>query len=78
MLYQWANEAGICGKIVVQPGFKDIKHRKSNLGFQYADQVMKGGILLGCHHGLNAEMIAHIHNSFKEFAKSHAKKTATI
>jgi CDP-6-deoxy-D-xylo-4-hexulose-3-dehydrase len=32
--------------------------------------VMQGGILLGCHHGLNDEMLRHIHSSFEVFADS--------
>ena len=58
------------GNILRQPGFKDIPHRASLEGFANADQVMRGGILIGCHHGLNNEMMNHIHISFDRFAKS--------
>ncbi len=63
------------GNILRQPGFKNIQRRESPAGFQQADQVMRGGILLGCHHGLTPEMIAHIHDSFKELAKCYAKES---
>jgi CDP-6-deoxy-D-xylo-4-hexulose-3-dehydrase len=59
------------GNILRQPGFKHIPRKESAAGYTHADQVMRGGMLLGCHHGLTAEMIAHIHNSFNEFQKQY-------
>ncbi|WP_419419978.1 DegT/DnrJ/EryC1/StrS family aminotransferase [Legionella sp. D16C41] len=59
------------GNILRQPGFKHISRKESANGYACADQVMRGGILLGCHHGLTAEMIAHIHNSFTDFQKQY-------
>ncbi len=56
------------GNILRQPGFQHIKHKKSPQGYAHADSVMRGGILLGCHHGLTQEMMDHIHDSFKVFA----------
>lgn len=61
------------GNILRQPGFCNIKHRQTEQGYANADQVMRGGILLGCHHGLTAEMMAHIHDSFKLFADTYSK-----
>ena len=58
------------GNILRQPGFKDIPHKASSEGFANADQVMRGGILIGCHHGLSNEMMVHMHDSFKHFSKS--------
>lgn len=55
------------GNILRQPGFKNIKCKKSPYGFEHADQVMRGGILIGCHHGLSQEMVDHIHNAFHSF-----------
>ncbi|MCX7090907.1 MAG: aminotransferase class I/II-fold pyridoxal phosphate-dependent enzyme [Legionellales bacterium] len=57
------------GNILRQPGFKDIACRRSEAGYEHTDTVMRGGILMGCHHGLNAEMMAHIHESFTVFAR---------
>lgn len=66
------------GNILRQPGFSHITRRESAAGYQHTDQVMRGGMLLGCHHGLTQEMIDHIHTSFEAFASMHAgKKTAT-
>jgi len=60
------------GNILRQPGFKNIQHVSNGAGYPNADQVMRGGILLACHHGLTDEMLAHVHESFKLFAEQHA------
>jgi CDP-6-deoxy-D-xylo-4-hexulose-3-dehydrase len=64
------------GNILRQPGFSKIERRESATGYPHADQVMRGGILLGCHHGLTPEMMAHIHQSFEEFVKVNIEQTA--
>jgi CDP-6-deoxy-D-xylo-4-hexulose-3-dehydrase len=69
------------GNILRQPGFKNIQHKKSPHGYQNADEVMRGGILLGCHHGLSQEMINHVHESFDLFIKTqvkHSHKTTIV
>lgn len=58
------------GNILRQPGFKQVECIKQQAGYPVADAVMRGGILIGCHHGLTEEMIAHIHNTFKKFVAS--------
>ena len=55
------------GNILRQPGFKEIKCVGKADDFQNSDLVMKGGILLACHHGLNEDLINHIHSSFEIF-----------
>lgn len=57
------------GNILRQPGFKQIVRKESPHGYPNADQVMRGGMLLGCHHGLTREMMNHIHHAFAAFAK---------
>jgi CDP-6-deoxy-D-xylo-4-hexulose-3-dehydrase len=59
------------GNILRQPGFSHIKRKESAVGYPNADQVMRGGMLMGCHHGLTKEMIAHMHESLEAFAKLH-------
>ncbi len=54
------------GNILRQPGFKDIECKRV-ADYPNADQVMRGGILLACHHGLNTEMLKHVHESCKLF-----------
>lgn len=60
------------GNILRQPGFKDIPHRACDNGYPYADQVMRGGMLLACHHGLTEDMLSHIHASIESFATQFA------
>ena len=59
------------GNILRQPGFKDILCRRVD-SYEHTDNVMRGGMLMGCHHGLDAEMMAHIHESFTVFAQEFA------
>jgi len=57
------------GNITRQPGFKNLEMRKA-VSLANADNVMRGGTLLACHHGLNDEMIAHMHSTIEEFIKT--------
>lgn len=66
------------GNILRQPGFSKIQRKESSNGYPNTDQVMRGGILLGCHHGLTPEMMAHIHWSFEEFAKNYIKTSVMV
>ncbi len=54
------------GNILRQPGFENIS-RAGGDSFPVADEVMEGGILLGCHPGLTDLMITEIHERFAEF-----------
>ena len=57
----------LTGNILRQPGFNRIKRKETAKGYPNADRVMQGGILLGCHHGLNDIMMQHIHSTFANF-----------
>ena len=41
--------------------------KKSKDGYQNADNVMRGGVLLACHHGMTSEMFDYMHNVIDEF-----------
>ncbi len=56
------------GNILRQPAMANVEVRVAPEGYPVADAVMRGGILLACHHGLVDEQIDHIHASFEEFA----------
>ncbi|MCC7166603.1 MAG: DegT/DnrJ/EryC1/StrS family aminotransferase [Rhodospirillales bacterium] len=58
------------GNILRQPGFKDIPRREAPGGYPNADRVMRGGLLIGCHQGLDAAAIDYVLQSFKAFAAS--------
>jgi CDP-6-deoxy-D-xylo-4-hexulose-3-dehydrase len=55
------------GNILRQPGFKSVAHKAAAGGYPEADKVMRGGMLLACHHGLNEAQIAHVMESVTEF-----------
>ena len=61
------------GNILRQPGFKNLKMKKNKKEYPEADKVMKNGILIACHHGLNDKMIDHIHKSIDKFINSKIK-----
>jgi len=58
------------GNIIRQPGFKNIKMKKNKNGYPEADKVMKSGLLIACHHGLDKKMMNHIHKSIDLFILS--------
>ena len=58
------------GNILRQPGFKHLPHRATPAGYPEADKVMRGGMLLACHHGLNEAQISHVMESMTLFMKS--------
>jgi CDP-6-deoxy-D-xylo-4-hexulose-3-dehydrase len=58
------------GNILRQPGFKHVPSHVSKNGYPEADKVMRGGMLLACHHGLNDAQISHIMESVTEFMKN--------
>ncbi len=60
------------GNILRQPGFVNIERKESKAGYPESDKVMRGGMLLGCHHGITSEMMSHMHESIDLFLKENA------
>ena len=56
------------GNVLRQPGFKRIKCIK-NPRYPNADYLMKNGILIGCHHGLDNMKMNYIQKKIKTFLK---------
>ncbi len=56
------------GNITKQPGFKDIEMRKIE-SLKNSDNIMKNAVLLACHHGLNDQMLSHMHSTIEDFIK---------
>ena len=54
-----------------------VPHRRSPGGYPVADAVMRGGILLACHHGLDEAQIDHMHSSFVAFADRQVRSPRT-
>lgn len=55
------------GNILRQPGFKNIAHKASSEGYPESDKVMRGGMLMACHHGLNEIQLSHMMESVDSF-----------
>lgn len=58
------------GNILRQPGFRDIPRRIRAAGYPVADAVTRGGLLIGCHHGLTTEQIDRMHSVAGDFLRS--------
>ena len=54
------------GNILRQPVMKNRFHKKHNGCYKVADDVMKNGILLGCHQGMVKSDLDYICNTFKK------------
>ena len=59
------------GNVLRQPGFAEIERREAPGGYPNADAVMRGGMLLGCHHGLSNRQLDYVHEQFRAFAASY-------
>lgn len=57
------------GNILRQPVMKNQKYKKHKNCDKVADDVMRNGILLGCHHGMKKNEINYICKTFKNFVK---------
>ena len=56
------------GHILRHPAFKKLISKKNNLNsFKNSDYIMKNGLLIGCHQGLNNTNIKYIHNVILKF-----------
>ena len=55
------------GNILKQPVMKKRKYKKNSLCNEVANDVMKNGILLGCHQGMNKNDLNYICDTFKKF-----------
>lgn len=63
------------GNILRQPAMRGRNRREDPRGYPVADAVMRGGILLACHHGLTGDQIDYMHACFQDFA-DHATRKA--
>lgn len=66
------------GNILRQPAMTGVEVRVADQGYPEADAVMKGGILLACHHGLEGAQIDHIHACFEQFVEGITGKTEPL
>lgn len=59
------------GNILRQPGFAGIERREAPGGYPNADRVMRGGMLLACHHGLSDAQLDYLHEQVESFLARH-------
>ncbi|QVM83142.1 DegT/DnrJ/EryC1/StrS family aminotransferase [Novosphingobium decolorationis] len=58
------------GNILRQPAMKSVTVARDPAGYPVADDVMRGGILLACHHGLTDAHIDYMHARFEDFSNA--------
>ena len=59
------------GNALRHPAFKHLISNKNKINsFSNSDYIMKNGILIGCHHGLNKKEIDYMHYQIKIFLKN--------
>ena len=58
------------GNILRHPAFRNLISSKNKLNsFKNSDYIMKNGLLIGCHQGLNKKKIEYIHSKIRKFLK---------
>ena len=57
------------GNILRQPAMKNLKYKSKKDSAIISNNVMKNGILLGCHHGMNVQDLDYICKTFIKFLK---------
>ena len=56
------------GNILRHPAFSNLISKKNKINtFKNSDYIMKNGLLIGCHQGLNLKNINYIHNIVLKF-----------
>ena len=58
------------GNVLRQPMMKNVEYIGKADDFVNADRIMKQGILLACHHGLDEAMLKHLYSSIDNFIAS--------
>ena len=58
------------GNILKQPVMKNVFYKKQRNSEEVANDVMKNGILIGCHQGLTQDNLNYIYKTFLKFAKN--------
>ena len=61
------------GNVLRQPIMKGKKFKKAKNSESVSNDVMKNGILLGCHQGMKKNDLLYICNTFKKFLKKTVK-----
>ena len=62
------------GNILKQPAMKNRYHKKHPMCHDVANDVMKNGILLGCHQGMVKMELVYMCKTFEKFLKNNSVK----
>lgn len=57
------------GNILRQPAMRSVVSAVAPEGYPVSDAVMRGGILLACHHGLSDAHLDYMHECFEDFVR---------
>lgn len=57
------------GNVLRQPGFRNIPYKKLRGGYPVTEEVMQGGLVIGCHHGLSQSHLKKMKEIFAAFLK---------
>jgi CDP-6-deoxy-D-xylo-4-hexulose-3-dehydrase len=68
----------LAGNILKQPGFRDMDCRVDPAGYPNATGVMRGGLLLGCHQGMDDEDLAYIKQVFTDYLTSRSTRRKAV
>lgn len=61
------------GNVLRQPAFNKIKAKRTlPFGYPVADQVMRNGMVIGCHHGLTGEQREYLLMTLESFLKKYS------
>lgn len=55
------------GNILRQPAFANMSRKESPQGYPNADRIMKGGLLIGCHQGMDQDQLDYVFTTFQSF-----------
>lgn len=61
------------GNILKQPGYTNIKFKKGSKNFHNTEEIMRGGFVVACHHGLHKDQIEYLKDKFVEFLSKKGK-----
>ena len=69
---KYSNDNFFSGNITRQPGYKNLEMKNSKDSYFNADNIIRGGVLLACHHGMNQDIFEYMHDTISEFIKSNS------
>ena len=73
----YSNKNYFTGNILKQPIMKKNIQKTGNID-KVADDVMKNGILLGCHQGMKVSELKYICNTFKKLINESLKQNSKV